>query len=261
MIAFAPIYAINYNMIYLQIYAITFILMCVIGYFCWRYFQQIKAYFQKTEEQIDPTSMLVDKIIAEKLSDDIISPNEITIICNYIQSIGIKDLSLLQQTENIERFQYRCLIHELNNGNIEQHMFEIDSFVAKKDERGVASFYATLYEWRKDNYGLYHGFRFKPFKGIGYTIGALKPLSLGNDSLKAIDDIKVTITNKRVVLEGNKKCIVFTPRTILDVETFSNGFMIKRTSGKPVFIKTNFRTKEQSAFLNLAFCKITNTEN
>ncbi|MCD6568255.1 MAG: hypothetical protein J7K94_05940, partial [Dehalococcoidia bacterium] len=103
----------------------------------------------------------------------------------------------------------------------------------RKEELEVVLPDMALWEPRsvRQNVGGYGGPSFRIAKGVSWRLGAFKAQSESHEELRAIDQGRFTLTNKRLVFSGAKRTVDINLNKIISIEPYSDGIAV-RTSGR-----------------------------
>jgi len=103
----------------------------------------------------------------------------------------------------------------------------------QKEELQVVLPNMALWEARsvRQSVGGYGGPSFRIAKGISWRLGAFGAQSESHEELKAIDQGRFTLTNKRLVFSGAKRTVDINLNKILSIEPYSDGVAV-RSSGR-----------------------------
>jgi hypothetical protein len=83
----------------------------------------------------------------------------------------------------------------------------------------------------RQSVGGYGGPSFRIAKGVYWRLGAFGSQSESREELKAIDQGRFTLTNKRLIFSGAKRTIDINLNKIISIEPYSDGIAV-RTSGR-----------------------------
>jgi hypothetical protein len=103
----------------------------------------------------------------------------------------------------------------------------------QKEELQVVLPNMALWEPRsvRQSVGGYGGPSFRIAKGVYWRLGAFGSQSESREELKAIDQGRFTLTNKRLIFSGAKRTIDINLNKIISIEPYSDGIAV-RTSGR-----------------------------
>jgi len=124
-------------------------------------------------------------------------------------------------------------------GNLDLEVISVDINMKKGEEcyhRCSSSWsQKKLIKERQGYTGL--GVSMKIAKGLYLRTGRSMPIYKEYEGLLKVSDGELYITNKRLVFLGNIKSTNITFNRIINVESFSNGILLHKTSGNPDFFE------------------------
>jgi hypothetical protein len=123
----------------------------------------------------------------------------------------------------------------LKDGKVSIKMMYADSpvLLKRKEELQVVLPNMALWEPRsvRQSVGGYGGPSFRIAKGVSWRLGAFGARSESHEELKAIDQGRFTLTNKRLIFSGAKRTVDISLNKIISIEPYSDGIAV-RTSGR-----------------------------
>ena len=123
----------------------------------------------------------------------------------------------------------------LKEGEISVKMIYDNSQVLlkRKEELQVVLPNMSLWEPRslRQSVGGYGGPSFRIAKGLSWRLGVFKAQSESHEELRAIDQGRFTLTNKRLIFSGAKRTVDINLNKIISIEPYSDGIAV-RTSGR-----------------------------
>jgi TM2 domain-containing membrane protein YozV len=174
-------------------------------------------------------------LVEDCLSDESLDPNEI----NLLHSKAIELNIVEYKSEDKIRKDYRYYIRnwEFDNGII--NPIESD-FILNSNESCLFSCDAEVFEYKDVISRISHAgpsVRIKLMKGLSYNMGS-SSVKINKDTVKLSKGIgKLNITTKRILFKANQKVSNVLISQIVDLEPFTDGILIYKSSGNPIFIK------------------------
>ncbi len=102
----------------------------------------------------------------------------------------------------------------------------------RREELQVALPSMSLWEPRsvRQSVGGYGGPSFRIAKGLSWRLGAFKARSESHEELRAIDQGRFTLTNKRLIFSGAKRTVDINLNKIISIEPYSDGIAVRTSS-------------------------------
>jgi len=123
----------------------------------------------------------------------------------------------------------------LKEGEVSIRMIYDNSpvLLKRKEELQVVLPNVALWEPRsvRQSVGGYGGPSFRIAKGVSWRLGAFKAQSESHEELRAIDQGRFTLTNKRLIFSGAKRTVDINLNKLVSIEPYSDGIAV-RTSGR-----------------------------
>ncbi len=114
------------------------------------------------------------------------------------------------------------------------------NIILKKGEVAHFSYFADLIEERAVR-GRYQGgsagVSFRVAKGVSFRVGQSRGTYHSDREPVAVSSGKLTVTNKRIIFDGDKKRFNITIGQLLSYEVFDNSILVKPTRGNPRLVE------------------------
>lgn len=114
------------------------------------------------------------------------------------------------------------------------------NIILKKGEVAHFSYFADLIEERAVR-GRYQGgsagVSFRVAKGVSFRVGQSRGTYHSDREPVAVSSGKLTVTNKRIIFDGDKKGFNITIGQLLSYEVFDNSILVKPTRGNPRLVE------------------------
>lgn len=177
-------------------------------------------------------------IVDEYLSDEALDPDEVNSLVNKANELGIEKY----QNEDAIRQDYSYYIKnwEFDNGVFPQLQSD---FIMNKNESCIykVSNIELLEQKEVTNRINYAGprARIKIAKGLSYNLGSYG-YSTNKETRRISKGIGVlNVTTKRILFKASQKNTTIRLSAIVDLEPFSDGLKIYKSTGNPLIIKDN----------------------
>jgi hypothetical protein len=161
-------------------------------------------------------------VVAQFIADRRVTANEINVLNNIINRLGITpDVEAWAQ----EKIQFYALMARIESG-VPLETGNPTGLILLKGEECYFSIPATLYDERvvARNYtGGSQGLNIRIVKGVSYRVGQQKGQMVSQTGMVPISEGYFVITNKRLVFSGNRKSVVTPFDKLIDLHLYSNG--------------------------------------
>jgi hypothetical protein len=180
-------------------------------------------------------SAMLEKIIGEKISDNMLSPNEEEEIKAVAKSLH---LDLEKDRMNRTRLEKYRLYWKIQNDKLP----EVECSVPLLNlEKCHFRSYGNFYEYKQSpmSDGMLMSIKEKIASGIYWKTENL-PLEIIQGQMNLIDSGKIFVTNSRLIFEGGKGTVIVPLDQITDFYTFKNGMRYTRMfsdADKPSFME------------------------
>ncbi len=185
---------------------------------------------------------------SEALSDQRVSDEEVSKINSIVDALGIEQ-PVVKGYSKQDYDRYR-LYWNIENGELPT----LDSPInLNKNETlhflGRGAWKETRKQKIATNYGGVSG-RIKIIKGFDFRLGSIAAKSVTVDTFKTIQEGRLFLTNKRLILMGASGNKSLRLTSILEVNLFSNGVDLQKATGKSPFIEMDANPEIFAMMLN-----------
>ena len=169
-----------------------------------------------------------------------LSQSDITEFSQYASKIGTQQEWIKYYTELLEKTAQNNIIEQnCQNGNLTA--IENPPVIMKKGEKAYFVTVAEVAEisTQSKTHRLYAGTRVK-LGGIPIYVGGSTPITTSREYLKSFGEADFVITNKRIVISGEKVSYAISLDNLIDVEVFQDAIQLRyegRYSGRGYIMK------------------------
>ncbi len=180
----------------------------------------------------------VIRVIKEALGDNVLTREEIDKINKAFNSLELTHEDLPKKV--IDELSENYLYYSIENSPLDELVQNDINITLPKTERCYLQ--QNNLKWveqrsvtKRVNYGGITA-RVKIAKGIYYSAGSISPSVQKENIWKVIDAGDFYLTNKRIILTGNKTRNIRLNK-ILNMEVFKDGLLITKDAGNPVLLQ------------------------
>lgn len=174
-------------------------------------------------------------LVEESLLDESLDPNEVKFL--HEKAIELNIVEYITEDKIKKDFRYYIRNWELDNGILNPIQSD---FILSSNESCIYSCEAEVFEYKDVISRVSHAgpsVRIKLMKGLSYNIGS-SSVKINKETVKLSKGIgKLNITTKRILFKANQKVSNVLISQIVDLEPFTDGVLIYKSSGNPIFIK------------------------